>query len=162
MLLRTLMALVILLPVSNHVMADAYKCEYQPERIGYQEYPCPETAKQSIVRVFDNSSRIDNHSRADVNPWVAKLVEAEEKQRKSQRERAQKQKLFEERMRAAALTDKRDAENCEKYTALYEKRKKQAGVEVMDFATGEMRIDKSAAAQEMISSTKDTMRMYCG
>jgi len=162
MLKQTLIAIAVILPVSSNVLADAYKCEFSSGRVGYQRTVCPKDAVQSIVHIFGNSVRIDTHSRADVNPWVAKLADSRQKQLNEMRERSAKKKKFQEKMRTAALTDTRDKENCKKYTALYEKRKKQQGVEVMDFMTGERSLDKSAAAKEMISSTKDTMKFYCG
>ena len=151
-----------MLPVSSHVLADAYKCEYGSGRVGYQRSACPQTAKQTIVHIYGNSTRIDEHTRAEVNQWVAKLEESHKKQLREMRERSEKKKKFQEKMRTAALIDTRNEENCKKYTALYEKRKKQQGVEIMNFMTGEKSLDKSDAAKEMISSTKDTMKYYCG
>lgn len=146
---------------SGQALADAYKCRLDTGRVSYQSRSCPRTADQEIIRIFDNSTRIDLAPRSVDNEWVAAL-EADEARRiralKAEEER--KHKLA-EIAEVAALINPTDKVNCEKYSKLYNKRLAQGGIELRDGKTGKMRIEKGEAAQEMIESTKYTRDHYC-
>lgn len=162
MYLKILSAVILLSTLSTGLKADVYKCQSSAGRVSYQQTPCPIATVQQIVRIFGNSSRIENRNRQTENPWVAKLAARQNTRKKTQRARTERQQENRERAKYAALTDKRDKASCKKYKALYKKRKKQRGVEVVNLATGKISLDKSKNSKDLISMTKDTRDMYCG
>jgi|GEM_PF-6336731 len=153
--------------VSGGAMADAYKCRLESGRISYQSTSCPQTASQDIVRIYSNSTRIDQSSRASNNPAVASIMARQAARDQALKERADRLAAKEEQVRVAALLEAKENEElrerrCIKFTALYDQRVKLQGVQTTDWKTGEVTVDQSADALEMIETTRLAKNRYCG
>lgn len=164
MFFRSFCVASLLLPLSSFVVADAYKCDPEKGSVSYQEYSCPMSDDQSIVRIRGNSHHIDYNVKEDPHPWWDKLLAIDKERELAARLQAEKRIAREqEKIETAAL--QRDQElqgRCEKFTVLYHERLRLQGVPVTDSVTGKSHIDTSDAAQEMIESTRVTMEKHCG
>lgn len=164
MFYKTFCVASLLLPLSNFVAADAYKCDPEKGNVSYQEHSCPKSDDQSIVRIHGNSHHIDYNAVEDPHPWWDKLLAIDKAREQAARLQAEKRvaKAQEKIETAALLRVQEQQGRCEKFTALYHERVRLQGVKVTDAMTGKSHIDTSDAALEMIESTRATMEKHCG
>ena len=164
MFLRSFCIASLLLPLSSFVAADAYKCNPEKGSVSYQEYSCPTSDDQSIVRIRGNSHHIDYDAKPVAHPWWDKLLEIDKERELEARLQAEKRAAHAQQKveTAALLRDQELQDRCNKYTALYHERVRMQGVEVTNTTTGKSHVDTSSAALEMIESTRVTMETHCG
>lgn len=159
--MKKLIASALLLTPCAGAYADAYKCELIFGPVSYQQSACPELSRQNVIRIYDNSARIQADEQQAVNPWLAEMMAEEKLRQKTEKAREKRQHRARERMEYAALMKAPVNEDCAKYQALYRKQNEQGGVKVIDIATGEPRIDKSEKSLKLIDQNKEKMGKYC-